>query len=101
MLLCRRAVFLSVLLLLSACSEEPVEQPRWLDARSALSALDQGELSSETLVTYYLDNIARDNRQGHELAAIIDINADALAQARAWSGQRVTSDPHCMACRWS
>lgn len=92
MLLCRGSVLVSALVLLSACSEEPVEQPRWLDARSALSELDQGELSSEMLVTYYLDNIARDNRQGHELAAIIDINADALAQARALDAERAAGN---------
>ena len=59
-----------------------------MDARSVLSALDRGELSSEVLVTYYLNNIDRDNRQGHELAAIIDVNADALVQARALDVER-------------
>ncbi|MBC52994.1 MAG: amidase [Gammaproteobacteria bacterium] len=93
MLLCRRSVLLGALLLLSACSDdEPAEQLRWLDARAALSALEQGELSSATLVSYYLDTIDRDNRQGHALAAIIDVNADALARAQVLDAERAAGN---------
>lgn len=95
MLLCRRIVSLSIPLVLgmavlAACSDEPMEQdqPQWLDARTALTALNAGELSSEALVSYYLDKIARDNRQGHELAAIIDINAEALTRAQTLDAER-------------
>ncbi|HDZ08902.1 amidase family protein [Pseudohongiella sp.] len=92
MFLCRRLLTVNVLALavLSACSGEPAQedQPQWMDARTALNALNTGELSSQALVTYYLNNIARDNRQGHELAAIIDVNAQALAQAQALDAER-------------
>lgn len=95
MFLCRPIVSLRVsvalaLIILSACSDAPADQdqPQWMDARTALSAMNSGELSSEQLVTYYLDKIAQDNRQGHALAAIIDINEEALAQARALDAER-------------
>jgi Asp-tRNA(Asn)/Glu-tRNA(Gln) amidotransferase A subunit family amidase len=78
------------LMTLSACSEAPPDQPQWMDARGALTAMGTGELSSEALVTYYLSRIAQDNRQGHELAAIIDINQDALSQARLLDAERAS-----------
>lgn len=73
---------------LSACSDAPVDQPQWMDARTALSAMQNEELSSEVLVSYYLDRISQHNRQGYELAAIIDVNADALEQAQALDAER-------------
>ncbi|MEX0738899.1 MAG: amidase family protein [Pseudohongiella sp.] len=93
MLLSRRlmsASFPLVLTLaaLSACSEEPADQPTWMDARTALSSMAGGELSSATLVSYYLDRIAQHNRQGHGLNAIIDVNQDALSQAQALDAER-------------
>ena len=93
MFLSRRLLSTSVsavltLAALSSCSEELAEPPQWLDARTAQSALDNGELSSEALVTYYLGQIAQHNGQGHALAAIIDVNADALPQARALDAER-------------
>lgn len=91
MFLYRRLMSVSFLLVvvLAGCSaEEPVDQPQWMDARTALSAMSSGELSSEALVTYYLGKIDQDNRQGHELAAIIDVNADALVQAQALDAER-------------
>ena len=90
---------LSVLLTLTACSGEntvisddalPQRQisPAWLSAQAASQALAQGELSSEQLVSHYLQQIDTHNKTGHELAAISDINSDALAQARMLDQER-------------
>ena len=94
MLLPRRILAVSfpaivTLFTLTTCgNESSTDQPQWMDARTVLTAMDNGELSSEALVSYYLGKIAQDNRQGHGLAAIIDINQDALAQARLMDAER-------------
>lgn len=66
--------------------------PAWTDAQSAMQAMQQGQLSSEQLVSYYLERIAAHNQTGHQLAAIADINADALAQARILDQQRAAGE---------
>ncbi|KKO45430.1 amidase [Arsukibacterium ikkense] len=92
-----RHVLLGLCLLLAAagCSEtvpggEPKADfnPAWLSAGAAQQALASGELSSEQLVTYYLQQIAANNNAGYRLAAISDINPDALAQARLLDEER-------------
>ncbi len=91
------AVSLSVLLL-SACSkapepddtvnQAPAVNPAWISAKAAQQALAEGELSSEQLVSYYLQQIAEHNHAGYQLAAITDINPEALAQARVLDEER-------------
>lgn len=81
-------------LLLVACKpvvvpeQQRVRDTAWLDARSAQQALAAGELTSEQLVAYYLTQIEQHNLQGYQLSAIVDINAEALAQARALDKER-------------
>ena len=76
----------SALLLSTACLAE--QSPQWLDAKMAITAMQQGQLSSEQLVQHYLERIARDNQQGFNIAAIADLNKDALEQARILDQQR-------------
>ncbi|MEO3864592.1 amidase [Rheinheimera fenheensis] len=76
----------SALLLSTACLAE--QSTQWLDAKMAITAMQQGQLSSEQLVQHYLERIARDNQQGLNIAAIADINKDALEQARILDQQR-------------
>lgn len=64
------------------------QSAEWLDAKTAVEAMQRGELSSEQLVSYYLARIAAENKQGHQLAAITDINQQALARARQLDQQR-------------
>ena len=47
---------LSLLVTTSFVTAEPAEA--WLDAKTAIQAMQQGELSSEQLVRYYLARIA-------------------------------------------
>ncbi|MBU2112541.1 MAG: amidase [Gammaproteobacteria bacterium] len=77
---------LSLLLTTTFVTAEPAEA--WLDAKTAIQAMQQGELSSEQLVRYYLARIAEHNQQGHQLSAIADINPQALAQAKLLDQQR-------------
>lgn len=89
-----RVICLTLGLLLLGC--KPVAEPErmlardaaWLDARSAQQALAAGELNSEQLVKHYLAQIEQHNAQGHQLRAIIDINDDALTQARKLDQER-------------
>lgn len=92
-----RRVMLSLIMLLwlAGCSgvSSPVAQktgvnPAWLSTKAAQQALASGELSSEQLITYYLQQIEANNQTGYQLAAISDINPDALAQARQLDRER-------------
>lgn len=81
-----RLNLISILLLSSIATAQ--QAPAWLDAKTALDAMQRGELSSEQLVSHYLAQIAANNQNGHQLAAIADINQQALAQARQLDQQR-------------
>ena len=56
------------------------------------SALDSGRLRSETLVRHYLKRIDALNHRGPALNAVISLNADALAAARALDRRRRAGD---------
>jgi len=45
-------------------------------------ALDSGQVNSEQLVRYYMDRIARFDKRGPHINALISINAKALKEAR-------------------
>ncbi|MBZ9612382.1 amidase [Rheinheimera maricola] len=83
-----RTLLTTISLLLSSSTAIAQQSPAWLDAQTAVAALQRGELTSEQLVNYYLARIAADNQQGYQLAAIADINKDAVAQAKALDQQR-------------
>lgn len=79
----RVGVALLALLLMSGCAPDPVLEPPEIDV-TALSVtqlrsqLASGELSAKTLVSAYLDRIARIDDTAPKLNAIIEINPDAL-----------------------
>ncbi|RUO66331.1 amidase family protein [Pseudidiomarina planktonica] len=50
--------------------------------------LRSGELSSVDLVQHYLDQIAANNHQGHDIRAIIEVNPEALELARQSDKER-------------
>jgi len=51
-------------------------------------ALNSGEISSEALITLYLDRIEAIDKQGPRLQAVLSINPDALTQAKALDTMR-------------
>jgi len=57
------------------------------------AAMTDGRLTSEALVRFYLRRIARLDRGRNGLYAIIALNPDALAQARALDAERRTKGP--------
>ncbi len=87
-------ISLSLLFGVVACTEpdsassHPDVKPAWLTAQSARQAMAKGELTSEQLVTYYLQQIDSHNTAGYQLAAISDINPDAIMQARQLDAER-------------
>ncbi|MDP4535757.1 amidase family protein [Alkalimonas collagenimarina] len=80
--------------LLTAVSLSATATPSWIDAKSAIQAMQQGELTSEQLVRYYLDRIEQHNQQGHNLAAVMDINPQAIQQAQLRDQERASHNSH-------
>ncbi len=83
---------LTLALTLAACSSD---EPDFIEADIAdlHDHMQRGELSSEALVGWYLDRIESIDRAGPTLAAIIEINPDALSIARALDKEWKTSGP--------
>lgn len=61
--------------------------------QSINEAFDAGTLTSEKLVSLYLDRIERYDRQGPNLEALISVNPDALAVARTLDKERREKGP--------
>lgn len=61
--------------------------------RSINHAFDNGALTSEQLVGMYLERIEKYDNQGPEINALINVNPDALAVARALDEERKVSGP--------
>ena len=59
-----------------------------LTAKQALTLMDQQQLSSVELVTYYLQQIEKNNHKGADLRAITDINRDAIKLATRLDNER-------------
>ena len=64
-----------------------------LDIAELQARMQQGELSAERLVTWYLDRIDEIDRAGPQLNSIIELNPDALTIARALDEERQASGP--------
>jgi amidase len=80
--LMRRAIYGLTLLLVGvqASGQAP---PPYASIPALRRAIDSGHLSAQALTQYYLHRIDALNHRGPALHAIITINPDALAQARA------------------
>lgn len=57
------------------------------------AALKSGEITAEALTQGYLDRIARVDRAGPTLQAVLTLNPDALADARAADAKRAAGEP--------
>lgn len=89
--LCRN-VHVTLLLVLAACGGEP---PDFSEAAIAdlHDQMHRGELSSEYLVSWYLDRIEAIDDSGPTLNAVIEINPHALQIARALDEEWQVSGP--------
>ncbi|MGX5915178.1 amidase family protein [Aliidiomarina sp. Khilg15.8] len=79
-------------LVLAGCSTtsgdpSPTEL-QWADTKSVQAKLRDGKLTSTQLVEYYLEQIAANNQNGHDIRAILQVNPDALEQARQLDEER-------------
>jgi len=90
----KRPLFICSLLaycLLAACGGDP--DYREANIAGLHDQLQRGELSSEQLVEWYLDRIARIDNDGVALNSIIEVNPDALRIARALDLEWQNSGP--------
>lgn len=88
----RRRFFASVWLVLITSAS--FAQDYTEDSVAELQAMMQrGELSSEQLIGWYLQQIDRVDRAGPNLNSIIELNPDALSIARSLDEERQTSGP--------
>ena len=69
----------------SAAPMAPLERASIADIEAAMTG---GQLTSEQLVRFYLDRIARLDRVGPGLHAVIAVNPDVIAQARELDAER-------------
>ena len=87
----KHAWLLIVCCLLTACGgEADYSEASIADLHDQLQ---RGELSSEQLVEWYLERIARIDHDGLQLNSIIEVNPDALRIARALDSEWQSSGP--------
>lgn len=79
-------------LLFAGCSatsdDSSSNELQWADTKTVQTQLRAGELTSTQLVEYYLGQINANNRSGHDIRAILQVNPDALEQARQLDEER-------------
>ena len=73
-----------------AVAARPAGGPAWdqADVAALQQAMAGGSLSSLVLTKFYLQRIAALDRRGPNLRAVIELNPDALAQAKALDAER-------------
>ncbi|MDH3532377.1 MAG: amidase [Gammaproteobacteria bacterium] len=88
----RRVLLLALWLALVACGGQPenFEEATIADLHDRMH---RGELSSEQLVSWYLERIETTDRRGPALHAVIELNPDALMTARALDEEWQESGP--------
>ena len=88
----RRGYLIAIILLLASCAGEPdnFEEATIADLHDRMH---RGELTSEQLVSWYLDRIEAIDRSGPGLRSIIELNPDALLTARALDEEWQESGP--------
>ncbi len=88
----RRLLVTLAVLLCTACDSEPRDYSEYTIAELH-DQMQRGELSSEALVTWYLDRIAAIDQAGPRLNSIIETNPDALTIARSLDEEWQRSGP--------
>ena len=89
-----RLIAFCLLLGTVACAQETnASDYSELDIESLQALMEEGQLTSERLVEFYLNRIDAIDRNGPVLNSIIEVNPDALALARALDEERATSGP--------
>ena len=89
-----RLITFGFLLGLAACTPNPQSHDySELDIETLQGLMEQGDLTSEQLTGFYLDRIDSIDRNGPALNAIIEVNTEALAIAKALDLERATSGP--------
>lgn len=89
-----RLIAFCLLLGTVACAQETNSSDySELDIESLQALMEEGQLTSERLVEFYLNRIDAIDRNGPVLNSIIEVNPDALALARALDEERATSGP--------
>ncbi|MEX2496028.1 MAG: amidase family protein, partial [Woeseia sp.] len=83
----RVATFLCVLAL-AACASPIQQNLQEYDVAALQESMQQGDLTARELASYYLRRIESIDRDGPRLAAIIELNPDALATADALDEER-------------
>ncbi len=86
-------VLFAALLLVACTKPAPEADYSEYSIADMQDAMQQGELSSEQLVSWYLRRIGEIDSAGPELNSIIELNPDALTIARALDDEWKTSGP--------
>ncbi len=89
----RSAWIITFLLLTAWTPVSSQSEYKEYDIATLQRLMSEGELSSAELTGYYLQRIESIDRGGPELNAIIELNPDALAIAKALDEERRTSGP--------
>lgn len=88
-----RSLLTLAFLLLGACATVAPPDLAERDVTSLQAAMQQGELTSRQLVSWYLERIETIDRNGPALNSIIETNPEALAIAQALDAERRASGP--------
>src|SRR5512134_3617534 len=83
-----RTLILSLLILMSAAAHATSFDLSTATIADINAAMDANALSSEKLVRLYLGRIEAYDRSGPKLNAVITLNANAMAEARALDAER-------------
>ena len=87
---------LAIVLLVSfitGCTKQVEMDLREVSIATLQDAMENGELNSQKIVSYYLAEIARIDHAGPELRSIIEINPDAMSIAAALDLERAEGGP--------
>lgn len=74
----------------AAAAPPPIEEASVAELQAAMT---NGETTSRALVTAYLDRIAKIDKAGPRLNAVLELNPDAMAIAEALDAERATTGP--------
>ena len=88
----RRVFLFAFIVVLVGCTKEPVDFSEATIA-DLHDRMHRGEVTSEQLVSWYLDRIDAIDHSGPELRSILEVNPDALMTARALDEEWQESGP--------